>query len=77
MTFEHLLDLVGRDFDYVQTDVEGLDIQIIQTVDWSKLTQCQMICTEAGPAVLKQLCEQAGFMITDCTPTNSIYKKHG
>jgi FkbM family methyltransferase len=77
MTFEQLLDLVGRDFDYVQTDVEGLDIPIIQTVDWSRLDQCQLICTEAGPAVLKQLCKQAGFMITDQTQTNSIYKKHG
>lgn len=77
MTLTQLLDLVGYDFDYVQTDVEGLDIEIIQTLDWSQLSQCKMICTEAGPAVLKQLCQQAGFMITDQTPTNSIYKKHG
>ena len=76
MTFTQLFDLVGYDFDYVQTDTEGLDIQIIESVDWSKLGRCQMICTEAGPSVLKQLCQQAGFMMTDRTPTNAIYKKY-
>ena len=76
MTFTQLFELTGYDFDYVQTDTEGLDIKIIETVDWSKLTRCKMICTEAGPAVLKQLCQQAGFMISDRTPTNAIYKKN-
>ena len=77
MTFTQLFELTGYNFDYVQTDTEGLDIQIIETVDWSKLTQCRMICTEAGPAVLKQLCRQNRFMLTDQTPTNAIYKKNG
>jgi hypothetical protein len=62
-------------FDYIQTDVESIDIQIIKTIDWSMVPNCKMICTEAGPAVLKQLCIEGNYMITDITPTNSFYKQ--
>ena len=77
MTFTQLFELVGYNFDYVQTDTEGVDIQIIETVDWSKLTQCRMICTEGGTAVANQLYQQAGLIMSDKTPTNAIYKKYG
>lgn len=75
LTLNQVLDRFNYEFDFVQTDVEGLDIEIVQSVDWSCVHRCKMICTEAGPAVLKQLCIQGDYMITDVTPTNSFYKK--
>ena len=75
LSLNQVLEQFNFEFDFVQTDIEGLDIEIIQSVDWSRVTSCRMICTEAGPAVLKQLCTQGNYMITDITPTNSIYKK--
>jgi FkbM family methyltransferase len=74
LAFSQVLAMFDYDFDYIQTDTEGYDIQIIESLDWSLVPTCKMICTEAGPAVLKQLCQQGEFMITDITATNSFYK---
>lgn len=74
VTVQDIFDCFGYDFNYVQTDVEGYDIQLIESFDWSQLTNCDMICTEAGPAVLKQLCSELDLMITDQTLTNCFYK---
>jgi FkbM family methyltransferase len=76
LTLTDILLMFNYKFDYIQTDIEGQDIQIIETVDWSSMPTCKMICTEAGPAVLKQLCRQGGYLITDITPTNSFYCQH-
>lgn len=77
MKLAHLIELIGYDFSYVQTDTEGADVDIIKSFNWNKLTKCRMICTEAGPSVLKQLCSQAGYMISDRTPTNAFYTRNG
>jgi predicted membrane-bound spermidine synthase len=74
LAFSQVLAMFDYEFDYIQTDTEGYDIQIIESLDWSLVPTCKMICTEAGPAVLKQLCQQGEFMITDITATNSFYK---
>jgi|TARA_R110001592_G_scaffold84487_2_gene249795 FkbM family methyltransferase len=69
-----LKQLLTQKFDYIQTDTEGLDVAIISSVDWAKVPSCEMICTEAGAAVLKQLCQQGDYIITDITPTNAFYQ---
>ena len=69
-----LKQLLTQKFDYIQTDTEGLDVAIISSVDWTKVPSCEMICTEAGAAVLKQLCQQGDYIITDMTPTNAFYR---
>jgi|APSaa5957512535_1039671.scaffolds.fasta_scaffold24434_5 FkbM family methyltransferase len=69
-----LKELLTQKFDYIQTDTEGLDRAIISSVDWTKVPSCEMICTEAGAAVLKQLCQQGDYIITDMTPTNAFYR---
>lgn len=74
LAFSQVVAMFDYDFDYIQTDIEGYDIQIIESLDWSLIPTCKMICTEAGPAVLKQLCSQGEYIITDITPTNSFYK---
>ena len=75
LAFSKVLEMFDYKFDYVQIDAEGFDIQIIQSLDWACIPNCKMICTEAGPAVLKQLCQQGGYMITDRTLTNAFYKQ--
>ena len=69
-----LKQLLTKKFDYIQIDTEGLDVALISSVDWSTVPSCEMICTEAGPSVLKQLCEQGDYMITDVTPENAFYR---
>ena len=73
--FKNLLDFLDTKFDYIQIDVEGLDAEIISSIDWSLVVGCKMICTESGPTVFKQLYKQNKFMITDVTDTNSFYIK--
>lgn len=75
ISFNDLLNKVGKDFDYVQIDTEGMDIELISSIDWTQMNSCKMICTEAGPAVFKQLYKQGKFMITDITSTNTYYCK--
>lgn len=75
LTLDDIIQLTGNDLNYIQTDIEGLDVSVIETFDWGGLPRCQMVCTEAGPAVLKQLCIQADLMLTDLTDTNAFYKK--
>jgi len=75
VTLTDIMEWLDYKVDYVQTDLEGFDIQVINSFDWSLATSCKMICTEAGHAVLQPLCRQGDFMITDITGTNSFYKK--
>jgi FkbM family methyltransferase len=74
LTMTQLLERSDQVFDYIQTDAEGSDMDIIASVDWSRFPGTQMICTEAQTTVLKHLCRSGNFMITDQTPTNSIYR---
>lgn len=75
LKFDDILKMFDYTFDYIQTDIEGYDAQVIESINWAILPSCKMICTEAGPTVLKQLCQQGNYMITDITPTNSFYCK--
>jgi len=74
VTMTQLLERSPEPFDYIQTDAEGSDRDIITSVDWQRFPGTQMICTEAGPSVLKHLCQSGNFMITDRTRDNAIYR---
>ena len=69
-----LKQLLTQAFDYIQTDTEGMDAAIVSSVDWAVVPTAEMICTEAGTSVLKQLCRQGDYMLTDLTPTNAFYQ---
>ena len=75
ITLSDVMAWLNYKVEYVQTDLEGIDSEIINSFDWSLAKSCKMICTEAGPSVLKPLCQQGDFMITDVTATNAFYKR--
>ncbi len=72
-----LLSYIGQDFDYVQIDTEGHDLQIITSIDWTMLTKCELIATECMQSALYYLANYS-FDLSDLTPTNGFYRKnHG
>jgi FkbM family methyltransferase len=75
ISFRDLLSYLNINFDYIQTDTEGLDIELIESVNWVHYPSVKVICTEARASVFKQLMQQGKFMITDITNTNAFYIK--
>jgi hypothetical protein len=73
--FNQLLDYVGEDFDYVQIDSEGNDVELIQSIDWGKrLPNCKMICVELGIGVWAQLLAQ-GYIMSEVTEHNIYFTR--
>ena len=73
----NLFKTIGYNFDYIQIDAEGLDIDLVKAMDWSQLTQCKMLCIEAGFPLILHLLEH-GYVLTDYIGPygyNTIYRK--
>jgi FkbM family methyltransferase len=82
ISFQELLNYVGKDFDLIVIDTEGSDAEIIASIDWKQLTNCKMICFEQEFAelepyadIIKQLHDQGPFVMTDQSSCNSIYRR--
>ncbi len=73
--FQDLLITIGTDFDLIVIDVEGIDIELCQSINWNQFNKCKMLSLEAGPAVIKQVYQEGNFILTHQTSTNSFYKK--
>jgi hypothetical protein len=71
-----LLDYVGEDFDYVQIDAEGADVEIVNSIDWSKrLPNCKMIGVELGIQNWIQLWNQGNYVIASVTEHNMYFRR--
>lgn len=76
MTLDQLLDYVGEDFDYVQIDIEGVDDDVIKSIDWSKrLPRCKMIGIETGLLIWEYLWDAGNYVLTDLTEHNAYYRR--
>jgi FkbM family methyltransferase len=82
ISFQDLLDYIGKDFDLVVIDTEGSDAEIIASIDWSQLTNCKIFCFEQEFAelepyadIIEQLYNQGSFVMTDQSSCNSIYRR--
>ena len=73
--FNQLLDYVGEDFDYVQIDSEGNDVELVESIDWSKrLPNCKMIGIELGIELWRQLLAQ-GYIMSEVTEHNIYFTR--
>ena len=76
VTMDQLLDRIGDDFDYVQFDIEGLDADVIESIDWSRrFLNCKLIGVEGELSIWQQLWEQGRFVISHVTEHNVYFKK--
>lgn len=76
VTIDQLLGHVGDDFDYVQFDIEGLDGEVIQSIDWAQhFLNCKLIGVEGDLSIWHQLWEQGRFVISHMTEHNVYFKK--
>jgi len=82
VSFQHLIDHVGKDFDLIVIDAEGIDVELAMSVDWAQFTKCSLISLEHGypeiyPSadIVEQLFQQGSFILTDVMPGHAVYKK--
>lgn len=77
VSVNNLFKTIGYNFDYIQIDAEGLDIDLVKAIDWSQLSQCKMLCIESGFPLFLHLLEH-GYVLTDYIGPygyNTIYRK--
>lgn len=73
LSFQQLLDHVGTDFDLVVIDAEGMDAELIGSIDWTQLDNCRMVCVEQiGDS--HHSFNHAGFKLVHTTPMNFYFK---
>jgi len=80
-----LLCYLDTKFNYIQIDVEGLEADLIASInDWSHFDDCKMICFEQQMTnnitqnIKSQLNQQGNFITMYSTPHNvfCVNKKH-
>ena len=73
---ETLADRVGRDFDVLNLDVEGLNWEIFKQFDWAKW-KFNVVCIEYDRHFIemKHSLEQAGFKLVYASPENIVAVK--
>lgn len=74
ISFQELLDYVGNDFNLVVIDAEGVDSELLRSIDWNQLPQCHMVCVEDlgdGGRCL----EVAGFKFVHKSEHNYYYTR--
>ena len=74
VSFQDLLNYVGTDFDLVVIAVEGIDAELIKSIDWTQLSKCQLVCVE-DPGDSPYKLGLAGFELYHRTVMNYYYKK--
>jgi hypothetical protein len=73
--FNELLNYVGEEFDYVQIDTEGNDVELINSIDLGKrLLNCKMIGIELGIETWSQLLRH-GYIISEITEHNMYFRR--
>lgn len=75
LNFSDLINRVGSNFDLILTDIEGMDIDLITSIDWSMFSKTKLIVTEADLSVAKHLYTSGGFLPLCATDLNSFYYK--
>jgi len=76
ITLTQLLDYVGEDFDYVQIDAEGLDEDLVKSIDWNKrLPRCKMVGIESGMFLWDYMWANGNYILTDITENNAYYRR--
>lgn len=46
ITPPQLIDLTGTDFNFVNIDVEGCNLDVVQLMPWERLDKCSLVCVE-------------------------------
>lgn len=72
----------GKTVDFMSLDVEGLDLMVLQTNDWTKFKP-KVICVETGgyegemeedeATAIDKLLKSVGYRLLNQNPVNSIY----
>jgi FkbM family methyltransferase len=82
ISFQHLINYTGSDFDLIVIDTEGSDSEIATSIDWSQFKKCQAVCLEhefirlePHMDMIKQLYNQGSYVLTDQSHSFALYKK--
>ena len=77
ITLEDLLEQEGYDFDFINTDTEGWDLDILKTVPFNKLPRLKMFCVEFGKHLgeMLEIFERNGFQKYYQTAENLLVVK--
>jgi len=83
LSFQNLINYVGKDFDLIVIDAEGYDVEIAESLDWSQFGKCTLVSLEHGypeiypnDNIVKQLFDQGNFVLETITPGHAVYKKY-
>ena len=81
ISFTDLISHIGKDFTCIVIDTEGTDEEIVKSVDWSKFTNCELVCIEhefmeiePHLSVISYL-HECGFEFTDQDNCHAIYRR--
>jgi len=74
---EELLECFGYDFNFLNFDIEGIDLEVLETFPFEKLLNLNLLCLEHGnkPNEILGLLNKYGFVFLAKTRENIILKK--
>ena len=75
LSFQDFLNKMGNDFSYIITDVEGLDLALIESIEWDQFPNLKLLCTEAPMSVAEHMYKY-GFKLVKRTSYNTYYTKY-
>ena len=78
---EHISDFfnqVGYDFNFITIDVEGLNYELLLSVDWEKFTSLELLCIELDVTPNRYIDAMAhhNFILHTVEVHNYFFKKH-
>lgn len=77
MNILSLLDRIGTEFDFVNIDTEGTNMELLQAMPWSEMPTVKMVCIEydnKAPEMTK-IMEEYGFYLIHRNGENLIFQK--
>lgn len=74
VTFNELLDSFGTDFDFISLDVEGMDFELLRSMDFSRLAATKMLCVEQknSESGMEEYLSKFGFVKVHQTEENLL-----
>jgi FkbM family methyltransferase len=74
ISFQNFINQMGNDFNYLSTDIEGLDYDLITSIEWDQFPNLRLISTEGMFSVAKHL-DKFNFRLFAKTEHTCLYEK--